>query len=364
MVRLGSTSVACGVLATILAAFAHRGKAELASHCCAGQNDELGAMKAQLTELQGKYEKALRATQDELRHCQGLYKGLRRDVDRHEAQLQTVPAERGPQARRLQTKPGEQGESLRLHKRKMTSSGFHPPSLDGHRRLQAVEKCDVGDLSVRSAALTKECCNEQHEDCSSGFPAVCNEGCADVVLTYWRDCSATLIKYSGPAVAAQFKVLIGKCNAAISTAQTLPLSTEFALKCDGAFAGKECVPPCDEELHGHVLLATVDGGDTSFLCETHNGLYSWVGSAGSGGYIGHDFKAFITAILPGAGGLFYLLSTENNADIGWDLEIRPYQQVRVRGDPKLHGAKWGLGGFIVAELAQLTLTVRRLTTSQ
>ena len=38
------------------------------------------------------------------------------------------------------------------------------------------------DIAQRSAAVTAECCNEASEDCTSGVPTVCNEGCAALFL--------------------------------------------------------------------------------------------------------------------------------------------------------------------------------------
>eukprot|EP01046_Picozoa_sp_COSAG06_P118471 COSAG06_NODE_65643_length_256_cov_0.980892_1_plen_75_part_01 len=49
-----------------------------------------------------------------------------------------------------------------------------------------------GDLTSRAAAMNRECCDEPWEDCSSGLPAVCNAGCASVLLPFFADCTPDL----------------------------------------------------------------------------------------------------------------------------------------------------------------------------
>ena len=74
-----------------------------------------------------------------------------------------------------------------------------------------------------------------------------------------------------------------------------------------------CVPQCNPEHHGFELLATIDGTDTKFSCNVAHGLYSWMGAASEGGYIGSDAFAFLSAVLSHAAGTFVcqiMLSTE------------------------------------------------------
>ena len=65
-----------------------------------------------------------------------------------------------------------------------------------------------------------------------------------------------------------------------------------------------CVPQCNPEHHGFELLATIDGTDTKFSCNVAHGLYSWMGAASEGGYIGSDAFAFLSAVLSHAAGTF------------------------------------------------------------
>ena len=58
--------------------------------------------------------------------------------------------------------------------------------------------------------MNDECCNEKSEDCSSGRPAVCNLGCAHVLLPYFDDCAVVL----GADGVAAFVGVVALCQAA------------------------------------------------------------------------------------------------------------------------------------------------------
>jgi len=51
------------------------------------------------------------------------------------------------------------------------------------------------------APVNTECCDEPAEDCSAGFPATCNEGCAAVLLPAQVAC-AEFMTTGGLAMAA------------------------------------------------------------------------------------------------------------------------------------------------------------------
>lgn len=65
------------------------------------------------------------------------------------------------------------------------------------------------DIATSSMTVTTTCCDEPTEDCSSGVPASCNEGCAQVFIPFMHDCGAVL----GPQ-AAMFSDLLSQCEAA------------------------------------------------------------------------------------------------------------------------------------------------------
>ena len=68
-----------------------------------------------------------------------------------------------------------------------------------------------------------------------------------------------------------------------------------------------CVPTCNSTTHGYELLATIDGTDTKFSCALANLLFSWVGAAALGGFLGQNVDAFVSAVISGAAGTYVLL---------------------------------------------------------
>eukprot|EP01051_Picozoa_sp_SAG22_P003500 SAG22_NODE_172_length_16609_cov_14.370806_2_plen_2010_part_00 len=115
-----------------------------------------------------------------------------------------------------------------------------------------------------------------------------------------------------------------------------------------------CVPACNATHHGYELLANIDGTDTKFSCNLANMLFSWVGAAALGGYLGRDVATFVSAVISGAAGT-YVLTLAEDANVGTDLVIQPGQNVIISGDPSLVEAPiWG-DAFSVAEGAKLTL---------
>eukprot|EP01051_Picozoa_sp_SAG22_P010674 SAG22_NODE_973_length_6217_cov_52.971723_3_plen_1437_part_00 len=117
-----------------------------------------------------------------------------------------------------------------------------------------------------------------------------------------------------------------------------------------------CVPACNATHHGFELLATIDGTDTKFSCNLANMLFSWVGAAALGGFLGQNVAAFVSAVISGAAGT-YVLTLVEDADVGTDLVVQPGQNVIISGDARLTEApRWGNGGFTVGEMGTLSLT--------
>ena len=116
-----------------------------------------------------------------------------------------------------------------------------------------------------------------------------------------------------------------------------------------------CVPTCNATTHGYELLATIDGTDTKFSCSLANLLYSWVGSASLGGFLGQNVLAFVSAVISGAAGT-YVLTLPGDVDISVHLTIQPGQYVIITGGPSLTEAPaWGSGEFSVSSGAELIL---------
>ena len=75
--------------------------------------------------------------------------------------------------------------------------------------MQAHEACAGDNVAARTEAVTTECCDEVTEDCSSGYPASCNEGCAEILLPFISDCRPVL-----GDTAAAFKPVVKLCQQA------------------------------------------------------------------------------------------------------------------------------------------------------
>jgi hypothetical protein len=116
-----------------------------------------------------------------------------------------------------------------------------------------------------------------------------------------------------------------------------------------------CVPAGNATPHGFERLATIDGTNTKFSCNLANQLFSWVGAAALGGFLGQNVAAFVSAVISGAAGTYVLTLTED-ADVGTDLIVQPGQNVIISGDVGLVEApSWGVGSFVVQERGSLAL---------
>ena len=218
----------------------------------------------------------------------------------------------------------------------------------GHRRAQS-SSCVVTDLARRFDAINTACCNEPGEDCSGGAPATCSGDCAEVLLPFYEDCAGIMDASTLGLVADAAQ----GCTPGQGNRGSLVEQLNMACAEEGV---TDCVPWCDASLHGDQLLLSLDGNDAKFTCELRNEVYSWVGPATDGGYIGADFQTFFSAVVSGAAGV-YVGALLQDAGIRTDLTVKPGQTVSVSGDPSLARApRWGAGGFAVQERASLTVT--------
>ena len=62
-----------------------------------------------------------------------------------------------------------------------------------------------------------------------------------------------------------------------------------------------------------------------------HGLFSWMGAASEGGYLGSDSASFFSAMVSGVAGSCIVMLTAD-AGIGADLVIQPGQDVHISGD--------------------------------
>eukprot|EP01043_Picozoa_sp_COSAG02_P054728 COSAG02_NODE_6243_length_3704_cov_12.964494_1_plen_640_part_00 len=223
----------------------------------------------------------------------------------------------------------------------------HADACAGHRRAQGKDGSgEVGcsDVESRSAEVTQACCDEPEEDCTGGYPHTCNAGCAGTFLRFWEECRDALGKDS-----SRFEPVVALCTASAGASRP-SLAEQLNLQCTDGTAAADCVPECSERYHGYLMLLNIDGDDSKLSCELRHGLYSWMGAASEGGYLGADAQSFFSAVVSGAAGS-YIVTLTADADINTELVIRPGQDVRISG----RGESWGSGGFTVQVGGSLSL---------
>ena len=221
----------------------------------------------------------------------------------------------------------------------------------GHRRAQVGGTCDAMRLAQDSDAINRECCDEPMEDCTGGYPRTCNAGCASLFLPFWDGCRSAL----GHDI-SHFEPVVALCQAAAHSAPSL--AEQLNVECTDGTAAVDCVPECSELYHGFLMLLNIEGDDSKLSCELHRGLYSWVGAATDGGYLGNDIESFISAVVSGAAGR-YMVTTFEPANMHTDLTIRPGQVVSVSaGLP--NPVAWGRAAIAVGERGSLALSMLKL----
>ena len=264
------------------------------------------------------------------------------------------------------------------------------PTTPSHRlRKQASSGCD---LVVRSQEAMAACCpmggahRRLSETANCALPSVCpTMSCATVFESFLTYCRSAMVDGGlnvadfdrfntqcgelaaqsvsmglalQPANVQMFRVLVSTDTTASPPSPSPPSPSvpvqEYHAVCSSA-AINDCVPSCNATTHGFELLATIDGTDTKFSCNVAHGLFSWMGAATEGGYLGADSTSFFSAVVSGAAGS-YFVTLMTDAGIGTDLAIRPGQDVQITGDAMLLTPPyWGSGGFAVDELGKLSL---------
>ena len=175
-------------------------------------------------------------------------------------------------------------------------------SGNGHRRMQA--------------------------DCA--LPAACpSEACAATFVHFYDDCGGELV-----GELDQYTSLYVSCQDMRQSSSSIAM--QLGVKCtESGVSDADCIPECTAEIHGYTLLLNIDGGDLKLSCQLHHAIYSTRGSAAQcvlfplldgaahtrtlifladlptaaqsdGGYLGIDHRAFISAIVAGAAGSYFL----------------------------------------------------------
>ena len=328
---------------------------------------EVGPPEEAVTELRAQMA-AMRTAMEEMNHDSQI---AYRQIESLSARVQELASEdrcggrpqntssNHTENRRLQTGGDDLYETTETHadpayifKRQVTR--IDPArSGDGHRRAQSTGACDATTLSSHTDAITAECCDGPEEDCSGGYPHTCNAGCAAIFLPFWDECRLTL----GKSISV-FEPTALLCEEVASTG--LSIAERLNVECSDGTAGADCVPECSAEVHGYVLLLNIDDNDSKLTCERRNGLFSWVGAATEGGYIGWDPAIFLAALGSGAPGI-YSLALTMDADVTASSVIAPGQTVSVIGDSTL--PRWPKD-FVVQRDASLSLSHISMSSSR
>eukprot|EP01043_Picozoa_sp_COSAG02_P018612 COSAG02_NODE_873_length_16302_cov_113.473616_15_plen_884_part_00 len=266
----------------------------------------------------------------------------------------THPTSRVP--RKLQ-RAGDDGQArpraVHIYTATLTTHGNAPAAPSRGRRRAQARACDFGLLPSRMAEVSAHCCDEPGEDCSGpgGVPTSCNQDCATVTHQFWQDCETELDKH----LRASFHDLVRQCQDAEVERAGFSDAHQLQLTCNDASATTTCIPTCNADLHGDLLLANIDGEDSKYSCELHHTLYSWIGGGSDGGYLGEDAVAFLSSLLSGAPGAYRLIVTRD-ADISTNVVIKPGMDVHIVGSIALESLpSWGSGSFSVGNRARLSL---------
>eukprot|EP01050_Picozoa_sp_SAG11_P018847 SAG11_NODE_2913_length_2842_cov_109.057966_1_plen_623_part_00 len=323
-----------------------------------GLKEIIGSMMLEMRELKNETQTVkieLRQEKKAKQSLQSQIHALRKDV----AEQCGLAQKRRAQEVEPEPEPEAAGaaEVVHIFKRSLSTthlSGRVDESNGGHRLLtEEGADCSSEEISRQIYVINVECCDEPDEDCSGGKVQTCNAGCGALIMPLWTSC----------------RVQLGSAAKVLQDAVTLcppdiPVNSMdaqlFMVTCPAGLPANDCIPLCEAETHGFLLLLNIDGADTTLTCSLSDLLYSWVGAAALGGFLGRNVQAFVSAVISGAAGT-YVLTLVEDADVGTDLVVQPGQNVTISGDVGLAEApRWGVGGFSVGEMGSLSLSYVQL----
>ena len=149
----------------------------------------------------------------------------------------------------------------------------------GRRRSQEEHPCDGRSLPKRVVAVGIVCCassgdghRRMQADCA--LPAACpSEACAATFVDFYDDCGVNLAEQLG-----EYTPLYESCQGMRQGSSSIAMQLGVECTEDGVSDG-DCIPECNVEVHGFLLLLNIDGSDMKFTCQLHHTLYSWIGGA-------------------------------------------------------------------------------------
>eukprot|EP01046_Picozoa_sp_COSAG06_P020235 COSAG06_NODE_1475_length_9337_cov_6.585733_3_plen_159_part_00 len=109
-------------------------------------------------------------------------------------------------------------------------------------------------------------------DCA--LPTACpSEACAATFLDFYDDCGGELGEQLD-----QYTSLYESCHGMRQGSSSIAMQLGVECTEEGVSDG-ECIPECNTEVHGFLLLLNVDGNDLKYSCQLHHTMYSWIGGA-------------------------------------------------------------------------------------
>ena len=335
---------------------------------------EFDAVRAELGRLSEKTEQ----TEQNMQKVAGDATQLRTSTAKLEGQVDALQAECTEAAaqlsvltgrRRVQTggqQPAGDAETARIFKRTFSSSGHQSGRVDesngGRRRLTPTagkrRRAQSGKKGTCPAAA------ELQSKCGSAVAA--GVGNCDVCVTmHFKTCTdddAIDAFCSGSGGSGGSGPDGGggggggtEAGGGDQVSFSSMVAQLFKATCPPGLPADDCIPMCEAETNGFLLLLNLDGEDTKLTCELHHGLYSWVGGAADGGFIGTDPAALFSAVVSGAAGT-YAGTLAAAANISTTLTVHRGQLVQIGGDQTLpEPPEWGTGGFDVMEGGSLAL---------
>jgi hypothetical protein len=210
---------------------------------------------------------------------------LEKHTDMLQAQVDELKRLRASDhAERRRTQRTGGGEAAQIIIRNTRSTAAQSAAGRGRRRAQAARPCDGRSLPKRVAAVGIACCaaaddggsgnghRRTQADCA--LPAACpSESCAATFLDFYDDCGGEL-----GVQLDQYTSLYESCHGMRQGSSSIAMQLGVECTEDGVSDG-ECIPECNAEVHGFLLLLNVDGNDLKYSCQLHHTLYSWIGGA-------------------------------------------------------------------------------------
>ena len=131
------------------------------------------------------------------------------------------------------------------------------------------------DFASQSAAVMVACCvatsgghRRAQADCP--LPEICPSArCAQVFQPFYDSCTADL--EATPELGTGLAALYASCNELQGGSS---LAHQLNLQCTGAsVSAEECIPTCNVDYHGYMMLLNINGDDSKFSCNLAHGLY-------------------------------------------------------------------------------------------